>query len=156
MKTLISIIALIALFNCSSDEGGQFSLDVSFEFGIKDSEGNDLLNPENPNAFKESEIKLFYVINGNTEEVYDGNLDYPRHFLIYQYYDQYRIRVFLNHSETENIPVTYIQWNEMDTDTIKNEMNRSDTFVKIQKVWLNDNLIWDTVNKSEPYFELLK
>jgi len=157
MKAIILILTFITLFGCSSnDNQEQFNFDVGFEFSVTDNEGNDLLNPDNPNSFNESDIKLFYLINEETVEVYDNNLDYPRNFLIYQNSDSYRIRIFLNYSETEELPETYIQWSETDSDTIKSEINRSNTYVKIQKVWLNDNIIWNSSDNSEPYYQIVK
>ena len=157
MKAIILILTFVTLFGCSSDDSQeQFNFDVGFEFSVTDNEGNDLLNPENPNSFNESDIKLFYLINGETVEFYDDNLDYPRNFLIYQNSDSYRIRVFLNYSETEELPETYIQWSKTDSDTIKSEINRSDTYVKIQKVLLNDNIIWNSSDNSEPYYQIVK
>lgn len=159
MKTLILIMAFTMFLGCDSEGGEeQFVYDVAFEFDIKDSEGNDMLNPENPNSFDESAIKLFYLIEGNVTEVYDGNMDYPRNFRIYEYppASAYRIVIFLNHSETEEFPITYIKWNETDTDTISSEIYRTSSLVKIQKVWLNDEPIWNSSSNSEPYFELIK
>lgn len=157
MRTLMMILTLFTFLGCSSDEGEeQYNFDIGFEFSVKDSEGNDLLNPENPNSFNQSKIKLFYLINGNSIEVYDRNKDYPRNFLIYKKENVYRIKIFVNHSETEEIPTTYIQWNEADTDTLSSEIFRTNSLVKIEKVWLNEELIWTLSNSTEPYYEIIK
>ncbi|WP_086478479.1 MULTISPECIES: hypothetical protein [Arenibacter] len=159
MKYLISFLIIPLLYSCSSDDGKeQFVYDVSVEFSVKDSEGNDLLNPENSNSFDESEIKLFYLINGEVNEVYDGNMDHPRNFVINEYppASEYRIGVFLNYSETEEQPTTYIKWNETDTDTLKCEVYRTNSLTKITKLWLNDEQIWTSSDGTVPYFEILK
>lgn len=94
IRALIFILIATTFFGCSSDEGKeQFNLDVGFELSIKDSEGNDLLNPANPNSFNKSELRLFYLIDGNIIEVYDANMDYPRNFMIYQGASGYRIGI---------------------------------------------------------------
>ena len=157
MKVLMSLLILCFLMNCTSDDTQErFNYDVRFDFSIKDGEGNDLLDPESPNSFDGSKIKLFYLISGELEEVYDGSLDNPRNFLIFQQGGDYNIRVFVNHSETEEIPKTYVRWNETDTDTISCEIYRTNTLVKVEKVWLNDELIWLASENITPYYEIIK
>jgi hypothetical protein len=143
--------------SCNSDNGQeQFSFDVGFELSVKDMDGNDLLNPENANSFKASEIKIFYLINGVMEEVYKADKDYPRNFFIYKHENEHRIRVFLNHSETEETPETYIKWNETDTDVLGAKVNQTPFNVKIDNIWLNGNLIWSASENAEPYYAMIK
>lgn len=87
MKTLVSILVACVLFGCSSDDDSPqpaASVDVGFEFSVKGTDGSDLLKPDNPNGLDQSKIKLFYKVDGEEEEVFDGNLDNPRHFFIYK------------------------------------------------------------------------
>lgn len=157
MRTIVLLTIFTMLFGCNSDDIiNQASLDTGFEFSVVDNEGNDLLNPENPNHFSHSNIKLFYKENGRYKEVYDANLDYPRNFLIFKHETKYRIRIFLNDSENETQPETMIQWNENKSNIIKAEFYRTSSLVRFNKVWLNDNLIWDSANNSEPYYKLIK
>ena len=57
------------------------------------------------------------------------------------------MKLFLNHSVTEEYPITLIEWNTNDTDTIKTYFRRgieNNTDYEIcEKIWLNDVLIWD-------------
>src|SRR5690606_6285794 len=159
MKALIAFLSIALLCSCNSDDSTeQFVYDVTAEFSLKDDKGNDLLNPDNANAIDESEIKIFYELNGETKEVFDGNMDYPRNFFISSYSpeSEYRISVFLNHSETEELPTTYIKWSETDTDTIKCEIHRTNSLTKITKLWLNDKQIWTSSDGEARHFELLK
>lgn len=157
MKSLVTIIIILVLSSCSSDDSKeQFNLDVGFEFSITDNEGNDLLNPDNSNSYNHSEIKLFYKKNGVYEEVFDENLDYSRNIKIYKHIDKYRIGIVLNHSVEEVQPETVIRWNESESDTIKCEFYQTNSLIRIDKVWLNNTLIWNSTNNSEPYFELIK
>lgn len=159
MRTLILILALFAFIGCDTDEGEeQVDIAVAINFSIRDSEGNDLLNPNNPNSFDESEVKLFYLIDGNLTEVYDGNKHSPRNFTMNEYppASEYRMTIFVNHSKTEEYPITYIKWNETDTDTIKTEIYRTGSLTEIRKAWFNGELVWESSYNSEPYFELIK
>lgn len=76
MRTLGLILVAVFVMGCHSDNDEAFVYDIGFEFGVKDSEGNDLLNQENPNSIAENDIKLFYLVGDEMVEVYDGNLDY--------------------------------------------------------------------------------
>lgn len=155
MKSLVTILIIMILSSCNSDDRKEhFNLDVGIEFSITDSEGNDLLNPENSNSYNHSDIKLFYKKNGVYDEVFNKNLDHPRNIKIYKHIDNYRIRITLNHIIEETQPETLIKWNENDSDTIKAEFNRTNSSTIIKKTWLNDSLIWDSTSNSEPYFEL--
>ncbi len=157
MKSIIlTLLIMASILGCNSDDEQQFNLDVGIEFSIKNSEGIDLLNPNNSESLNESEIKLFYLINGNVEEVFDPNMDSPRNFLIYKHESEYRIGISQNYSETEEFPITYIQWNNQDTDTLKCEYARTNRSIRQQKIWLNDELIWDASTNTEPFYEIIK
>ena len=150
---------LCLICSCSTDdaEQNQFVFDASYDFIVRDNDGNDLLNPENPNAYKESDIKLFYKINGNVEEVFEGNLDNPRHFEIFKHKNEYRITVGVNHAKNEDLPITYIQWNEADTDTIKAKFRRTDNLTIIKKLWLNGKQIFPPLDDgSGEFYTIIK
>ncbi|MFV0247685.1 MAG: hypothetical protein ACK5H1_01820 [Tenacibaculum sp.] len=92
MRTII--LAFTTLFSCNSGydkEQFNLSLNPSFEFSIQYNEGNDLLDPQDSNAFNHSNIKLYYKENREFNEVYNINLDYPRNIKIYKNYSKYRI-----------------------------------------------------------------
>lgn len=157
MRTILLILVISTLFSCNSrDNEEQMNLDVGVEFSIADINGNDLLNPENENSYNHEAIKLFYKTDGVYQEFYDVNLDLPRNINIYQHTDTYRATIFLNHSASEEQPETLIQWNENNVDTIKCEIYRTSSVERIDKVWLNNQLVWDSTNNTALYFELIK
>lgn len=132
-KTTVLLFMVLTAVGCSKDDDQeQYNFAVGFDMSIKDHDGNDLLDPSNPDAFKESEIKLYYVIDGKVEEVFDGRLDSPRNFYIYNRNSEYRIGMTQNYTETSEMPITYIKWNETDTDTITSTFFRSENAL-IQK-----------------------
>lgn len=140
-----------------SDSMQQFNLYAGLEFSVHNSENEDLLNPENPDGLDIDAIRLFYLVDGKTVEVYDSNMDYPRNFRIYQHQDEYRIGISLNHTETEQKPVTYIQWNESDRDTIEVTYDRTQDALLQNRIWLNGQQIWERGDNSvDPYFVLEK
>lgn len=134
----------------------QTYIDRSVELSLKDQNGEDLLDPNNPNAYKAESIKLYYLINGEKQEVFDENMDYPRNFLIFNNESEYRMRIFLNDTETETLPNTFVEWNSETTDTLKAEFRRADDYIQVIKTWFNGELKWNVENEQANYFTIIK
>jgi hypothetical protein len=160
MKTIVAFVFIAILTSCSKSNDDepqpQALVDINIELSIKNSSGEDLLDPNNPNAYKAKNIKLYYLINGEKKEIFDENLTYPRNFFIFKHESEYRIRVFQNHSETERLPITYIEWSPDDTDTLQTEIFRDENSIRATKTWFNGELKWDVENEQEPYFSIIK
>lgn len=159
MKNKISILALVILFSCSNSNEIEESYLYynAIEFSIKNSENEDLLDPANPNHINTENIRIFYLINGVKQEVFNPEMQTPRNFLIFKHANEYRIGISLNHSETEEYPITFVQWNERDTDTIKVEYKRTLNSTIQQILWLNGQKIWELGdNTIDPFFVLIK
>lgn len=122
------------------------------------------MDPDNPQAFDKKDIKLYYLINGEKQEVFDGRLNHPRNFFIFnrgeelKNSDGYGIRIFANISESDEFPITYVQWNEADTDTIKTKYRRTPNMIVLTKAWYNGKLVYDgeTNGNAEPYIQIVK
>lgn len=144
--------------SCNSECGqNNYNHAIGFEIHVKSSNGEDLLNPNSPNTLNTSNIKLYYLKNGISEEVYNPNSDYPRNFMIFM--DQeglYRMRIFPNALKNEEFSVTYIKWNETDSDTVKCKFSFDCNATILQKVWFNDTLKLDTALGDGLFFEILK
>ncbi len=160
MKKLIVFLAIASMIACnkSDDLSPAVIVDIEFEFLVFNSQDVDLLDPATPNHFEEDDIKLFYEVDGELTEVYDSHLDHPRHFMIIKHENEYRIKVSLNDSDAINEPITYIQWNEDDTDVVKASFKRPKSNIIVKKVWLNDTQIWDlsTDGDDNKFFKLIK
>lgn len=65
------------------------------------------------------------------------------------------MRLFLNHNE-EDYPITYIKWNETDTDTIKTHYNRTENSILLDKVWINNVLTTLLDSNSGIEFNIVK
>jgi hypothetical protein len=159
MKEFILILTLISLIACSKTDEKipQVVLDVNFELSVFNSQNEDLLDPSTAYHFDTTEIKLFYrEADGEILEVIDPQLDYPRHYRLYKHENEYRIDVGLNYSCIPDNSISYIQWNENDTDTIEAQFETSDGSVLMRKVWLNGSEIWDWTSNEEEYYKLTK
>lgn len=147
MKKVIGVL-LIILFSTSCDSNtlkeepiASYVLDAAIDFSVVNSKNEDLLNPSNPGSYDQSKIKILFLLDGKLVTQYQGNLDYPKFFMIYQNSDRYVIRVFLNYDKGEKLPKTYIQWNENDKDIVKVEYSRTKNSTIKKNVWLNDQAI---------------
>lgn len=161
MKTVLSIfLVALVLSSCRKEEPkwGSYT-DCGANITVHDKAGVDLLNPSNPGAYLEQNIKIFYLINGVKEEVFYWNQHDPRNFYIYEEPDgRFMMGLNFNYSLTEEYPITYVQWSENDTDTIKTEIYRGGGLTSCKDIWLNDNLVWknEDYSKGERYIHIIK
>ena len=162
MKKYVILMISLMIIGCSKDNQNEninaFNLDVGVEFSVINSDGEDILNPNNPNAINKSDIKLFYLIDGVKKEVYNSNYDYPRNFKIYEHQNEYRITIWQNNTDSEEKPLTFVQWSkdENDIDKIETIYERTSNAVLQRKIWLNDDLLWESNSGIEPFFVLTK
>jgi len=147
MKNLILFIVLLIFNSCSTDSNKSndaVNIDNGVTIFLKSIEGNNLLNTTNYNS---NVFKIYYKINNENIEINNPNNDFPRNYYINNESNPISMKLFLNHSVTEEYPITLIEWNTNDTDTIKTYFRRgieNNTDYEIcEKIWLNDVLIWD-------------
>ena len=165
MKNPIVLFLLgIIIISCNSDDENNntpsyYNLETSVEFKVSSPAGVDLLNPNNANAYIAENIKIYYLRNGEIEEIYNPNMDAPRNFSIISPEDTgedfYGIAIGLNSSQLENA-ITYIEWSETDTDTIRANFQSGDNFTILTKAWYNDVLIFDEDIIPETLPEIIK
>lgn len=151
MKSILILVIALLAAGCSKDEGcGCTIISLDANISLKNSEGEDLLNPNKSNAYNERNFKTYHLINGeekisHTEE------------LLYQDNDSiYRLRVFVNHEGNDEFPITYIDWNETDRDTIKSEIYRTSNQTRAIKFWYNGELVWDANTGKPAQFTIIK
>ncbi len=160
MKKFILLLSVIFLSSCRSGQNDCCTdYLLGFQMLVKNSEGEDLLNPNTPNSLNTDKIKLFYLKNGVKEEVYHPTADHPRNYFIFlDSNGQYRIGVNVNYAKSEPFPITYIQWNENDMDTIISKLEYKDSGISIEKLWYNNELKIDFSNPqySDWVFEIVK
>lgn len=175
MKNFIYILTLCTLlFSCNSDNDNNndnyYNLDTDLWFKVSSPDGVDLLDPNNPNAYLEGNIKIYYLNeNGELKEINNPQMDSPRNFSIVSPEDSgssfYAFNIGLNAQgeimETEpdfydiENAITCIEWNETDTDTIRANFRAGDNFMKLSKAWYNEELIYDE-DTTESIPEIIK
>ena len=148
--------------NEKNEVNGGVIISSSILLRVSDAQGNDLLDPAStsPKAVDASKIKLYYVKVGKEELHYNVQSDKPTGISLYTpestFRPYYMIKIGLNHEAKETITTSILEWPDGRRDALKAEFYRQSnptTQVIVQKVWLNDKLIWDRMKNSrwEPY-----
>lgn len=154
--TLTAISILLIFTSCNKEEEtklvGAF-IGVGINVSIKNNLGEDLLDPNNPNAFNENDIKVYYLIDGEMIEVFDPLMDYPRNFKIFKNESDFRVRIFLDHSTDKT--TTYIKWNDSEIDEIKADIYTTENHISYSKAWYNSDLVCEDA-RGGCYYEIIK
>lgn len=139
----------------------RFLVSTSYSIFIKDSLGNDLLDPDNGTISAE-DINIYYLQNGEKKRVYNSRYDYPENFRILQTEDgteQYYLVVFANdEANTDSISTTYIEFRKEEIDTLEAKITEKPGLFIATTAWYNGVL---KVDKSIPSkypmsFEIIK
>lgn len=147
MMARFFIICLTFLMISCSQGSCCHSIDVGIDLFIENNTGNDLLDPLIQNSYNNQNIRLYYV-NQNMEKVYVcGNYDSPYGYSFFKNENKNVMRIFPNYNQQQNgsNPITYIQWNDTDRDTLQCEIDRSGdgSTIYCKKVWYNNELVWN-------------
>lgn len=145
MKKILLLFIAFLLLSCSHDHSGSenTNIDTGVNIFLKNNDGLNLLNT--PDYLSEN-FRVYNVVGGQAIEVNEPHLDYPRNFFVNTETSPASLTLFLNSDPHEEFPVTYIKWNENQTDTLKAAYSRgsgNEDYIICNKIWLNNNLVWD-------------
>ena len=158
MKNLIYALTMVFVLmtsSCSKDEvpGSAVVFDMIVFITISDSQGNNLLDPNQQGNYDPNHIKIFYERNGKLEEFYESHLDMPRNFRIDppEFERDYGMALALDSEKT------VIQWNENESDTIQAELYKTDDpHIRVTKVYFNGELKWDAADLIDREITIIK
>ena len=156
MKKTIFLLCVSVLASCSKSDKpiGGFSYSLDLNITLKNSTGDDLLGTPNYNP---TDIKIYNRINGQAVEVYNPTAGAPRNFMIITETTPKRMRLFPNDAENELYPITYIQWNATDTDTIMTHYAKGENYKICDAAWLNgEPIIFDSSTTMSREFTIVK
>jgi hypothetical protein len=140
------------LNSCTNDEKPIVGANIYafIDILLKDKNGNDLLGTSN---YPENKIYANYLINGKiVQNDNNGNiLDNPSNISIIKQSGNHSAHINLNISNAEEYPITYIHWNETDTDTIKAQYTRAENSILLNKCWIYKNSTWEEIKVLSGY-----
>ncbi|NOQ27890.1 MAG: hypothetical protein GQ564_21215 [Bacteroidales bacterium] len=171
INCLFLFLLLVFGISCSEDESDNtyygLSIGTTVLISIVDDQGTDLLDPNTPNYFNCSNAKISHLLNGEIIEYNEGHLDFGEGYRIYNSevrasFDTYMFCVLATcayRSDSENTnPITYIKWNDTDTDTLQCEYHIEEYSITCTKVWFNGNEVWVSpgTNDEGRQFQIVK
>ena len=156
MKSVWSLLWLLLLLpGCTKEEPSHTVIYAVMEIRVVDAQGNNLLDPTfpSPKTVDASKLKLYLVKEGK-EELFDRKTaQFPKGVFLLPPKETglsyYTMRLFLNTETHEKITTTILEWEDGHRDIIKAEFYRPKNTSSIfqQRIWVNDKLIWDILNK---------
>lgn len=138
----ISLLALLFLasFSCKKSDDSAVVIDATVDIQLVNDQNENVIGQVQSVDF--NNLKIYYLVDEKTELYYKGNLEYPKGYIILENPNKQKyLRLFLN---TQGVmPITLIQFNEADTDTVKCKFHKKDGSIICTKVWYNNVLKWD-------------
>jgi hypothetical protein len=145
MKYLFFCI-LGMLASCNKEKTKNAVIDTQIDVFIENSVGENRLLSTTINNISPDSIRLQYLINGDKFTVYNSKMDCPTNICAISDIGSERIRIFPNDIESEDYPITYINWGNGDIDTLKchfvRKGNETNSSIVCDKVWFNDLLMF--------------
>lgn len=147
--TLISIAFITMSCNNNTEPLNSALVNASVNIYLKNKLNENILDSQN---YPESSINIRFLVGGKeVGYTYNSNgaiLDNPRGFYLGVFSANETgkgMGVFLNRDISEEYPITYIHWNDTETDTLKAHYIRKndENYVSWDKIWLNGILVLD-------------
>jgi hypothetical protein len=149
MKVLAAsaYIILVALLCRCENRDYPTIIDTRIDFWIRDKKGDNLLNSGTAGYFRQEDIRVSYLEDGQEKEFFDPRLDAPRNFFIYENESngEFALRLFPYNGKSSRteITTTYLKWREALQDTVTCEIVKINNSHIIRKVWYNGILRHD-------------
>ena len=156
MKKLLSLLIISLLFTSCSDDEGNCCTNIDLGISIKylNNSGENLF--DKADGYNLSDITIYHNINGEWEEYYEGNLDYPKGITTVDREDGTYLLLFPSTTYVANTySETKIEFSDTDFDIIKTEIEKTSNSEIVTKVWYNDIMKWESF-ETERMFEIVK
>jgi hypothetical protein len=158
LNKILLVVGFLLLISCAKHPDSADIFDTSIDLRLENISGEDLLNPDTDNSYNQNDIQLFNLMDGVEEYHFCGNCDHQQGYFFFKRDNNFVMRISPNFEiqKDGSDPITYIQWNETDRDTIQCHINRNDdgSYIFCIKVWYNNILVYD--NDGERYFTIIK
>ena len=144
--------------SCEKEDNDITNVDTNIDIAFIDSEGLDLLDPSNPNAYDKDQIKIYQLKDSKKELFFEGNLDYPNGYFIFKEGDMefYNIRILATGVLEDSIATIYLELDSNNTDTINSYIEKGNNSYICKKVLYNGLLVWKYENSNPRQFVIEK
>jgi len=148
------VLVLLAACNKKETPVNGVNVDLSVGLSYVDQNGNDLLSPDNPQAYKLNDFRLYYMKNGKKTLYFMSNYDDPYGYTKAWYYPVSGLYRFDMAFPADSC--TLLQLSDGTVDTFKINVLRKGGNQLVQKIWINDSLVWQTSSLTEHYIVVKK
>ena len=149
--SIFFILLAIMTTSCDKYVDSTHIISVNTDVFVKNSTGDNLLTPGNPNSLPRESVKLWYKIDDKLVDAATQRQDScPGNLCFREESGQYWIRVYPLVDPKMETTTAYIQWSENDTDELKFHFNikNDGNHIVCDKVWLNGEAVFP--DKSIP------
>ena len=140
----LNLCVCIAFTSCSKDnddyELNEGAIVSNMPLSVKDTNGNDLLNPNNPLHFSEENISLEHLTYNGKETSSNIKIIKQPHNELYLLILESNLKVVNSKSKT------IVHWDSKLSDTIEVEFSKN--LSKVQKISVNSAPIWHHLQAS--------
>lgn len=151
----------ILLSSCERKIGGPVP-DTMINISYRDQKGLDLLNSANAAHISAADIDVYLLTPQNERRrLFRGNLDMPEMFRIDKEANgNYMLTIFfepdidcINKNEIATMYLTYKNGTE---DKFMGQFNRTEFPRRLEKLWVNDKLVWTISSSSNRTVTIIK
>jgi hypothetical protein len=162
MKKILALLFLCTLFiSCEKSIGGPVP-DTEITIFYRDQNKQDLLNPTSTSHISTEDIDIYLLTLKNERRLlYRSNLDMPKMFrIVNEGSDDYRLTLFFEPDadciDKDNKATMYVSYKNRTEDKFVGQFNRVKFPRSLEKLWVNDKLVWDVNFASHRMISLIK
>ena len=149
MKAIIYLMLLSAFIASCDDHPDSTIVDIDINLTIVNKVGEDMLNPNVSGSIPESDITMFYEIDGKLKtylSLSNGDPDYPSGFILNPpdgsgtLNDRYYLTIFSNPTPGESLTILKIEGRQdinLVTKVIESKGNTN-----VVEIWYKGKLVW--------------
>ena len=123
---------------------------------VKNTQGLDLLNPENANGIKA--FKIYYLVGGEKKLYSNPSLDASGGYRLLKHpvNGYYYLQVLMDGGHNVAETKTLLQLGDnAELDTIRTQYKSDPSNIIPEKIWHNEQLVWQTAD-GEPTFQIIQ
>lgn len=160
-KILALFVLCLLLLSCEKKIGGPVP-NTMINISYRDQNGLDLINPVNTPYISASDIDVYLLTPQNERRrLYKSNLTMPEHFRIdKQNNDSYMLTIFfepdLDCIDKNKMATMYLTYTNRSEDKFVGKFNRAEFPRTLEKLWINDKLVWEISSSSQRMVTLIK
>lgn len=150
MKTIFCTVLLSTLLvSCNDQQPAAVVIDLDINLTLENEQGEDMLDPTVSGSVTESNIKVFYEIDGELEtylSLSNGDPDNPSGFRLSppdgsgNFGGNYFLNIFSNPTVGESLTIVEVEG--MEDINLVTKVVRSNGSTRVREIWYNDALVW--------------